>query len=193
MTFIDIREGQAERAKEATRFAADLPDAIIHGISISVTLDFLVDFLAARTHEERQLKAAFRRDIANKVLFVRGARLLFKGSDLRPVLVEAAANQCRVILAKDHGVYFLAEHGERLPDGSRKLLAYAVGCNPDVDAFDDWYDLECAELGGDDFVEYFDVGSELFQLVLDSSDDLELIASPTHLTLRMVPSASDTN
>ncbi|HCI1801375.1 TPA: DUF3085 domain-containing protein [Pseudomonas aeruginosa] len=119
--------------------------------------------------------------------------LRFKGSDLRPVLIEATANQCRVILAKDHGVYFLAEHGERQPDGSRKLLAYAVGCNPDVDSFDDWYDLECAELGGDDFVEYFDVGSELFQLVLDSSDDLELIASPTHLTFRMVPSSSDTN
>ncbi|WP_234035056.1 hypothetical protein [Pseudomonas aeruginosa] len=86
MTFIDIREGQAERAKEATRFAADLPDAIIHGVSISVTLDFLVDFLAARTHEERQLRAAFRRDIANKVLFVRGDRLLYlKGVKLKSI------------------------------------------------------------------------------------------------------------
>ena len=64
--------------------------------------------------------------------------LRFKGSDLRPVLAEAVANQCRVVLAKDQGVYFLAEHGERRPDGRVKLLAYAVGCNPDTDPFDDW-------------------------------------------------------
>ena len=29
--------------------------------------------------------------------------LRFKGSDLRPVLAEAVANQCRVVLAKDQG------------------------------------------------------------------------------------------
>ena len=47
--------------------------------------------------------------------------LRFKGSDLRPVLAEAVANQCRVVLAKDQGVYFLAEQGERRPDGRVKL------------------------------------------------------------------------
>ena len=56
----------------------------------------------------------------------------FKGTELRPVLAEAAANQCRVILVKDQGVYFMAEHGESRPDGRRKTIAYAVGCNPDV-------------------------------------------------------------
>ncbi len=59
--------------------------------------------------------------------------LRFKGVDLRPVLAEAVANQCRVVLAKDQGAYFLAERGERLPGGRQKLIAYAVGCNPDVD------------------------------------------------------------
>ena len=43
--------------------------------------------------------------------------LRFKGSDLRPVLTEAIANQCRAVLVKDHGVYFLAERGERCGDG----------------------------------------------------------------------------
>ena len=38
----------------------------------------------------------------------------FKGTELRPVLAEAVANQCRIILVKDQGVYFLAERGERL-------------------------------------------------------------------------------
>src|SRR3546814_5188981 len=73
--------------------------------------------------------------------------LRFKGSDLRPVLAEAVANQCRVVLAKDQGVYFLAEQGARRPDGRVKLLAYAVGCNPDTDPFNDWWELAHAELG----------------------------------------------
>jgi hypothetical protein len=50
----------------------------------------------------------------------------FKGTELRPVLAEAVANQCRVILVKDQGVYFLAERGERRPDGRQKTIAYAV-------------------------------------------------------------------
>lgn len=33
--------------------------------------------------------------------------LLFKGSDLKPVLAEAIANQCSIILVKDQGVYWL--------------------------------------------------------------------------------------
>ena len=32
--------------------------------------------------------------------------LRFKGADLRPVLTEAIANQCRIVLVKDQGVYF---------------------------------------------------------------------------------------
>lgn len=70
--------------------------------------------------------------------------LRFKGADLRPVLTEAIANQCRIVLVKDQGVYFLAERGERRPDGRQQLLAYAVGCNPDTDPFDDWWHLAAA-------------------------------------------------
>ncbi|KOA96306.1 hypothetical protein AE921_20475, partial [Xanthomonas arboricola] len=92
--------------------------------------------------------------------------LRFKGSDLRPVLTEAIANQCRVILVKDQGVYFLAEHGERRPGGRVKLLAYAVGCNPDTDPFDNWWELARDELGGDDFAEYFDPKDGVFRAAL---------------------------
>lgn len=115
--------------------------------------------------------------------------LRFKGSDLRPVLAEAAANQCRVVLAKDQGVYFLAEQGERRPDGRVKLLAYAVGCNPDTDPFDDWWELARAELGGDDFGEFFDPKDRVFTRILQSSDDLELSATSTYLSLAAVESA----
>ena len=112
--------------------------------------------------------------------------LRFKGSDLRPVLTEAIAGQCRVILVKDQGVYFLAERGERRPDGRQKLIAYAVGCNPDVDAFDDWWELARAEFGGDDFGEFFDPQDGVFALILSGEGDLEVSATATHLSLLAV-------
>ena len=114
--------------------------------------------------------------------------LRFKGSDLRLVLAEAVANQCRVVLAKDQGVYFLAERGERRPDGRVKLLAYAVGCNPDADPFDDWWELARTELGGDDFGEFFDPKEGVFARILRSTDDLMLSATSTHLSLEVAPS-----
>ncbi|EPB9494596.1 TPA: DUF3085 domain-containing protein [Pseudomonas aeruginosa] len=115
--------------------------------------------------------------------------LRFKGADLRPVLAEAAANNCRIILAKDQGVYFLSEQGERTLEGRMKLLAYAVGCNPDIDAFDDWWELARRELGGDDFGEHFELGDDVFKHILNSEDDLELSATPTHLSFQPVPPA----
>ena len=115
--------------------------------------------------------------------------LRFKGSDLRPVLTEAIASQCRVILVKDQGVYFLAEQGERRPDGRVKLLAYAVGCNPDTDPFDDWWELARAERGGDDYAEYFDPKDGVFTRILHTADDLMLSATATHLSLEVVPPA----
>ena len=110
----------------------------------------------------------------------------FKGTDLRPVLAEAVVNQCRVILVKDQGVYFLAERGERRPDGRQKTIAYAAGCNPDVDAFDDWWELARAEFGGDDFGEFFDPLDGVFTLILSGEGDLEVSATATHLSLRAV-------
>ncbi len=115
--------------------------------------------------------------------------LRFKGSDLRPVLSEAITNQCHAVLVKDQGVYFLAERGERRPDGRQKLLAYAVGCNPDTDPFDSWWELARFELGGDDFAEYFDPKDGVFTHLLHSEDDLMLSATTTHLSLEIVPSA----
>lgn len=108
----------------------------------------------------------------------------FKGAALRPVLAEAAANQCRVILVKDQGVYFMAERGESRADGRRKTIAYAVGCNPDVDAFDDWWGLARADFG-----EFFDLQERVFARILHSEDDLEVSATATHLSMQPMPAA----
>lgn len=117
----------------------------------------------------------------------------FKGTDLRPVLIEAVVNQCRAILVKDQGVYFLAERGEHQPDGRQKLIAYAVGCNPDVDPFDDWWELARVEFGGDDFAEYFDPREGVFARILHTGDDLEVSATATHLSLQVVAPMSNGN
>ena len=87
--------------------------------------------------------------------------LRFKGADLRPVLTEAIANQCRIVLVKDQGVLPRRAWGAS-PDGRQQLLVYAVGCNPDTDPFDDWWHPAGRELGGDDFAEYFDPKDGLF-------------------------------
>lgn len=113
----------------------------------------------------------------------------FKGTELRHVLTEAVANQSRVILVKDQGVYFLAERGERRPDGRQKIIAYAVGCNPDVDPFDDWWELARTEFGGDDFGEFFDPQDGVFARILHGENDLEVSATSTHLLLQAVSCA----
>jgi hypothetical protein len=109
--------------------------------------------------------------------------LKFKGSDLRAVLLEARTHQCRIVLAKDQGVYLLSEFGEKVADGPRKHLAYAVGCNPEVDAFDDWWSRARAELGGDDFAEYFDPQDAVLAKAWETGGDLVLEATETHITL----------
>lgn len=117
----------------------------------------------------------------------------FKNPTLRAVLVEALVNQCRVILVKDQGVYFMAEQGEQRPDGRQKRLAYAVGCNPDVDPFDGWWELARAEFGGDDFGEFFEPKDGVFALILSGEGDLEVSATETQLSLQAVAPMRDGN
>jgi hypothetical protein len=109
--------------------------------------------------------------------------LRFRGSDLRPVLNEAKENRCHVILVKDLGVYFMSERGERDANGRYIRIAYAVGCNPDVDEFDSWWSLSRTELGGDDIGEYFDVREKVFGRILRGTEDLIVRATRDHLTL----------
>ena len=61
-----------------------------------------------------------------------------------------------------------------------------MSCNPDVDAFDDWWELARAEFGGDDFGEFFDPHDGVFVLILNGEGDLEVSATVTHLSLQAV-------
>ncbi len=112
--------------------------------------------------------------------------LQFAGIELRAVLSEALANDCRIILVKDHGVYLMSEVGETTPNGSRKVLVYAIGCNPDLDEFEQWWNVAISELGGDDFSEYLDVNDGLLTELLETGDDLIIRATDTHLYLEVL-------
>jgi hypothetical protein len=109
--------------------------------------------------------------------------VLFKGTELRPVLAEAVANQCRVILVKDQGVYFLAERGERRPDGRQKHIAYASVATPmsmRSTTAGSWRTSSLAAMI---------LGSPqegVFAHILHSEDDLDVSATATHLSLQAV-------
>jgi hypothetical protein len=117
--------------------------------------------------------------------------LIFKQADLLPVLTEAASHKCKLILVKDHGVYFISEKGEMIADPEgRKHIAYAQGCNPNVDQFDDWWERGISEMGGDDCAEYFDISDGVFQRVLAGGHELHVKASQTSIEFVAVPAAS---
>ncbi|MCY1436993.1 hypothetical protein D9M71_531380 [compost metagenome] len=110
--------------------------------------------------------------------------LHFTGSALHAVLAEAGINGCRVMLVKDHGVYLMSEIGENKPDGGgRKSVAYATGCNPDVDDFDSWWNRALDEFGGDDFAEYFDIDDPVLASLRGTAESLVVDATSTHLYL----------
>lgn len=99
-TFLHALEGKAVQLTEAGQFAKGLPAARFEGgitgqddapLVIDMTLDFLVDQLADNLHTDRKLRAAFTRDIGNKVLFIKNDRLLFlKGVKLKTIVDRPA-------------------------------------------------------------------------------------------------------
>ncbi|GFE79151.1 hypothetical protein GCM10011487_11510 [Steroidobacter agaridevorans] len=118
--------------------------------------------------------------------------LRFKNGDLRLVLEEAKANGCKILLVKDHGVYMMSAIGEKDDRGTHKRLAYAIGCNPNVDDSDAWWDTARLEFGGDDFVERFDVTDPVFEAILNGTDDLLVSATETHIQLETAAPLSPT-
>lgn len=114
--------------------------------------------------------------------------LRFKGTDLRPILEEAKANGCKVLLIKNqnHGVYMVSAIGEPDSFGGNKKVAYAIGCNPNVDDFAAWLDTARNEFGGDDFAKNFEVTEPMLDAVLNGTDDLLVSATKTHIQLESV-------
>lgn len=113
----------------------------------------------------------------------------FLASDLLPVISEARTRQCRIALVKDHGVYMLSEKGE-MENGRRRVIAWAVECNPDTVPFDNWWERARAEFGGDDFVEYLDGDAAAFDRVIAEGADLQIEADAGYLYINAVATRS---
>lgn len=66
-------------------------------------------------------------------------------------------------LVGDQGVYLMGNHV--LPEGEKPEVIYFDGCNPDKDAFDDWWSYKRATFGGDDGADPIPLSD--FQRVVD--------------------------
>lgn len=115
-TFLRALNGKAALLAQAEAFAKGLPPTPLdlgqEGEDphyIDMTLDFLVDELADAMHAERKVRAAFNRDIGNKVLFIKDGRLLFlKGIKLKAI-AERAAYFAKLRSRQDQPIVILAE------------------------------------------------------------------------------------
>lgn len=113
----------------------------------------------------------------------------FLAADLRPVISEARIQQCRIVLVKDHGVYMLSEKG-KVENGRRRIIEWAVECNPDTVPFADWWERAQAEFGGDDFVEYLDRDDAVFDRAIAECFDLQIEADAGYLCIDAVAQRS---
>ena len=115
-TFLRALNGKAALLARAEAFPKGLPptppDLGQEGEDphyIDMTLDFLVDELADAMHAERKVRAAFNRDIGNKVLFIKDGRLLFlKGIKLKAI-ADRAAYFAKLRSRQDQPIVILAE------------------------------------------------------------------------------------
>ncbi|CAI1236409.1 hypothetical protein [Serratia ficaria] len=118
MTFVCARDGKQSKLSEAEQFAASLPPVVTdyddpqdssRKFTFQVTLDYLVDELANAMHADKKVRAAFNRDIGNKVLFVKDGKLLFlKGVRLRTI-TDRPAYFDRLRAAQKQPIIILAE------------------------------------------------------------------------------------
>ena len=107
--------------------------------------------------------------------------LIFKAEELIPVIKEARKNNSNICLGKDHGIYMFSWKCERNENNSPIHMAYAQGCNPNVDEFDNWWELSRAELGGDDFGLEMNADDIIFTGVLEHKFDLTVVADGNFL------------
>lgn len=113
--------------------------------------------------------------------------LRFKSSELLPVLKEAQSYNCKVVFVSEHGVYFVTEIAESDIEGQWTQPAYAIGCNPRIDAFEKWWKIAATELGDEDLRERIDLTTPVLSAVLAGAGDLLITAHNAHLALQVAP------
>lgn len=115
-TFLRALNGKTALLAQAEAFAKCLPPAPLNlgqegedPHLIDITLDFLVDELAAAMRAERKVRTAFNRDVGNRVLFVKDGKLKFlKGIKLKAI-ADRKAYFATLRARQDQPIVILAE------------------------------------------------------------------------------------
>jgi hypothetical protein len=89
-------------------------------------------------------------------------------------------NKTEFFLAKDQGLYIGQNTGDSGTKTFEKYIAYAMGCNPDLD--EEWYEESCVIGGGDDFGDYLPV--QWLAIAIGRARRSE---NYTHMTLKLLP------
>jgi hypothetical protein len=98
--------------------------------------------------------------------------------DLTPYYTQTKAT---LWLVKDTGVYLMTSAKiEKMPNDNSHLC-YADGFAP---TDPDWYDRSAAAMGGDDFVEPFEI--EIFKRGIRLGGDIHIEINPTSLSIELV-------
>lgn len=92
------------------------------------------------------------------------SQLKFRKQEVLNVIEHSIKNSTdkpQILLVGDEGVYIMT-------GGPKKgaPIAYALGCDPEKDEFDDWWELKRATFGGDDGVEH--LGAEDIKKAIES-------------------------
>lgn len=109
----------------------------------------------------------FKQDEVKKLVEFTESSKQFKGA-------YGAEDEPALLLVGDQGVYLMSNAVPNLmADGTvakspdqkgKRYVVYAEGINPEVDEFDDWWELKRATFGGDDGAEQLPLSS--FQTIL---------------------------
>jgi hypothetical protein len=102
--------------------------------------------------------------------------LVFKKSDVETLIKKLSPND-KVTLAGDHGVYLMSFAEKTLKENEKRTVAYAVGCNPDMD--EDWYDTKGIKYGGDDGADDLCAAWEISHLLRSRKELLVVITENT--------------
>lgn len=94
-TIVRARQGKRDRLAAAEEFVENLPPEVTEyddptdssrRFTIEITLDYLVESLACTMHAQKKMRAAFNRDMANKVMYVKAGQLMYlKGVNLKAI------------------------------------------------------------------------------------------------------------
>jgi hypothetical protein len=86
----------------------------------------------------------------------------------------------KLTLVGDHGIYLMS-FDEKVPEGDKRTIVYAEGCNPEKD--EDFYDNKHALYGGDDGGDDIGNAAEMARIVAQAKKYLAIKLMATQIKI----------